>query len=151
MLYLILQQCCTGFTLEAGKQIFNRLSASLTHFKFEIERAFIFRIWWWKPIRGTGCSHSWFTKEMSTHKEKLRASFHFKGAMLLPMSKNLCLVERLLKFALKKNSRNTQVFFPIHRFTLHIFIDHLLISLSLEKLRQELWKRILKNKMKYYA
>lgn len=138
MFYPILQQCCTGFILEAGIQLLNRLPASLTlnHLKTELEIAFLFCILGWKPTRGTGSSHFWFTRKTSTQLMcQLPFQTSIKQAMLWLISKNLCLTERLLKFALKKNSWNTQVFFPIHSLSLHIFIDHLLISLSLEKLR----------------
>lgn len=70
---------------------------------------------------------------MSMYKEKLHAIGN-----AIANQQDLCLTERLLKFALKKNSWNTQVFFPIHSFSVHVFIDHLLISLRLEELRQEL-------------
>lgn len=42
MVYLILQQCCTGFILEAGIQMLNRLPASLNYLKIPLETAFIF-------------------------------------------------------------------------------------------------------------
>jgi len=44
VLYLILQQRCTGSTVEAGIQILIRLPASLDHLKFELEIAFILHV-----------------------------------------------------------------------------------------------------------
>lgn len=49
MLYLILQQCGTGFILEAGIQMVNRLPASLNRLKIELETEFIFCVLGWKP------------------------------------------------------------------------------------------------------
>lgn len=66
MLYLILQQCGTGFILEAGIQMVNRLPASLNRLKIELETEFIFCVLGWKPTRGTGCQHFWFTRKKST-------------------------------------------------------------------------------------
>lgn len=66
MLYLILQQCCTGFILETGIQMLNRLPALLNSLKIELEIAFMFCILGWTPTRGTACCHFWFTRKMST-------------------------------------------------------------------------------------
>lgn len=102
--------CSTWSSANAAQdwiQILNRLPASLNHLRFELEIAFVFHIWGCKPTRGIWCSHFWFTRKMSTHKENLCASFHFKQAMLLLISKNLsdwkafeiCFEEKLLAHA----------------------------------------------------
>ena len=62
------------------------------------------------------------------------------GLMIKAQDHRRWILRRLLKFALKENSRHTQAFFFIHRLSKHILVYHFFITCVHKELGQECCK-----------